>query len=119
MTCDESTVAKTPVFYYMKFPENIDKKQRIFILDPMLATGGSVMLCISKLLELGVKQENITFINLISCPEGIASLTAKYPEVQVITAVIDESLNKDRYILPGLGDFGDRYFGNAVMKTKI
>lgn len=68
---DETTEEKTPILFYYKFPDNIKDKKRIFILDPMLATGGSVNLCIDKLKENGVQESNITFINLVSCEYGL------------------------------------------------
>ena len=80
----------------------------------MLATGGSVNLCISKLKESGVDETNITFINLISCEYGLRKIHETHPGVKVITAAIDPTLNEDKYILPGLGDFGDRYFGSRL-----
>lgn len=80
----------------------------------MLATGGSCDMCINKLLEHGVQPENITFINLISCPEGLEMLLSKHPEIKIITAAVDPALNKDKYIIPGIGDFGDRYFNTTV-----
>ena len=89
-------------------------KQRIFILDPMLATGGSVNLCIEKLIKAGVEEEKITFINLIACETGLKNLHTKYPKVRVITAAIDPVLNENKYIIPGLGDFGDRYFASKL-----
>ena len=82
------------------------------ILDPMLATGNSCLLAIEKLIEIGVKVENINFFNIISCSEGIKRILDKYP-IQIITCKIDESLNDDKYICPGLGDFGDRYFNTT------
>ena len=80
----------------------------------MLATGGSVNLCISKLKESGVDETKITFINLVSCEFGLRKINETYPGVKVITAAIDPTLNEDKYILPGLGDFGDRYFGSRL-----
>ena len=77
----------------------------------MLATGGSVIKAIEVLLEAGVREENITFINLIASPEGIRALHQRYPQVQIVVAAIDEGLNERKYIVPGLGDFGCRYFG--------
>jgi len=67
---------------------------------------------IDKLIENGVPEDKITFINLISCPEGITHLTKNYPNLKIITAVLDEKMNEDKYITPGLGDFGDRYFNS-------
>lgn len=100
--------------YYTKFPDEVAKKERVFILDPMLATGGSVGMCIDKLKEHGVSEERITFINLISCEHGLTALHGKYPGVKIITAAVDPVLNEHRYICPGLGDFGDRYFGSRL-----
>ncbi|CAI2377687.1 unnamed protein product [Moneuplotes crassus] len=108
---DESTEDKRSVFYYSKLPKEIAKK-KVFILDPMLATGGSCSLVINRLKEEGVKEENITFINLISCPEGLSCLTSAFPDIKIITAVVDPNMNEERYIEPGLGDYGDRYFNS-------
>lgn len=111
---DENTEDKRPILFYCKLPDDIAKKERVFILDPMLATGGSVMMCIDKLVQSGVKQDKITFINLVSCDHGLQALHARYPQVKVITASIDPILNEHKYIVPGLGDFGDRYFGSRL-----
>lgn len=98
-----------PQLYYSKFPDyNAD--DYIFLLDPMLATGGSVIMALDCLIETGYKQEKIIFVNIISCPEGIETLKKKYPNVKIVTGKIDEYLNEKKYIIPGLGDFGDRYF---------
>ena len=84
----------------------------MFILDPMLGTGGSVSTAIKRLKDLGVEEKRITFINLVSCPEGLDVVTKKFPEVTIFTAVLDPALNDHKYITPGLGDFGDRYFNS-------
>ncbi|CDW72050.1 phosphoribosyl transferase domain containing protein [Stylonychia lemnae] len=111
---DEASEDKKPILFYCKFPDNIQDKKRIFILDPMLATGGSVNLCIQKLKDNGVDESNITFINLVSCEDGLRKIHSLYPQVRVITAAIDPILNEHKYIVPGLGDFGDRYFGSRL-----
>jgi uracil phosphoribosyltransferase len=77
----------------------------------MLASGGSVSCCIDKLKQVGVKEENITLIHLVSCDVGIEKVLDTYPNVKIITAVIDPELNDKKYIIPGLGDFGDRFYG--------
>lgn len=105
---DEGTAK--PIHFYSKLPKDISERY-ILLLDPMLATGGSAMKAVEILKEKQVKEEKIIFVNLISCPEGIKEFTGKYPNVKVITGVIDNGLNEKAYILPGLGDFGDRYFG--------
>ena len=111
---DETSEDKHAIMFYCKLPEDLKKKQRIFILDPMLATGGSVILCIKNLKEAGVSEDKITFINLVSCELGLRKLHEVYPEVKVITAAIDPIINEHKYICPGLGDFGDRYFGSRL-----
>lgn len=97
-----------PVTYYCKLPADID--QRIVILvDPMLATGGSASDALTKLKEHGCKQ--IKFMCLVSAPEGVAKVQADHPDVEIYTAALDEKLNEHAYIVPGLGDAGDRIFG--------
>jgi len=105
---DEKTAE--PKLYYSKLPDDIGKRF-VLLLDPMLATGGSVCKAIEVLKQNGVKEERIIFVNLISCPEGIKKLTSNFPKVRIITGMIDKKLNSKAFILPGLGDFGDRYFG--------
>ena len=105
---DEET--SEPILYYSKLPREISKRY-VLLLDPMLATGGSVCKSIEVLKEKGVKEDKIIFINLISCPGGINKLSKEFPKVKIVTGVIDKKLNSKAYILPGLGDFGDRYFG--------
>ncbi|MFH1064934.1 MAG: uracil phosphoribosyltransferase [Nanoarchaeota archaeon] len=99
-----------PIHFYSKLPKDI-KERYVLLLDPMLATGGSAIKAVEILKEKGVNEEKIVFVNLISCPEGIGAFTKKFQKVKIITGVIDKSLNDKAYILPGLGDFGDRYFG--------
>ncbi len=97
-----------PVEYYCKLPQDIDKRE-VFVTDPMLATGGSAIAAIKFLKDNGAK--NIKFVCLISCPEGIAALQEAHPDVDIYVASIDEKLNDHAYIVPGLGDAGDRLFG--------
>lgn len=97
-----------PVKYYYKMPKDISNRE-VLILDPMLATGGSAADTIKCLKEDGVKK--IKFLSIISAPEGIKRLNEEYPDVVLYTAAIDEKLNEHGYILPGLGDAGDRIFG--------
>lgn len=103
---DEETFK--PVNYFFKVPKDIKKREAI-ILDPMLATGGSAIDAIELLKEKGV--EKIKFLCIISAPEGLKSVTKKYPDVKIFTACIDDHLNENKYIVPGLGDAGDRIFG--------
>lgn len=97
-----------PVKYYYKVPKDISERT-VILLDPMLATGGSAIDAISMLKEDGVK--NIKFLCIIAAPEGIKKIEELYPDVEVYCAKIDEKLNDVGYILPGLGDAGDRIFG--------
>lgn len=97
-----------PVEYYCKLPDDIGNRQ-VFVVDPMLATGGSAIAAIDFLKQHGCK--NIIMMNIIGCPEGVAAVTAAHPDVDVYLAALDEKLNENAYIVPGLGDAGDRIFG--------
>ena len=101
-------VTVEPHTYYCKFPEDINERN-VIVLDPMLATGGSASAAIGYLKEQGIK--NIKFMCLIASPEGIARLSKDHPDVPIYCAAKDERLNEDSYIVPGLGDAGDRIFG--------
>lgn len=106
---DEKTFE--PKAYYKNIPK-ISKNDRVIILDPMLATGGSAVAGARTLLGEGAREENIIFVGVISAPEGLENLQKNFPRIDVIIAAHDKKLNKKGYIVPGLGDFGDRYFGN-------
>ncbi|MFZ2961241.1 MAG: uracil phosphoribosyltransferase [Candidatus Ozemobacteraceae bacterium] len=97
-----------PVKYYCKLPHNIANMD-VFVLDPMLATGGSVSSAIDIIKESGAKR--IRFLCIVSCPEGIKRLQEAHPDVDIFTCVIDSHLNEIGYIMPGLGDAGDRLYG--------
>ena len=97
-----------PVEYYYKMPENINKRE-VFILDPMLATGGSAIATINRLKKDGVKK--IKFLCIIASPLGIQNVIKAHPDVQIYCASVDRKLNDVGYILPGLGDAGDRVYG--------
>lgn len=101
-------VTLEPVEYYCKFPTDIADRE-IIILDPMLATGGSAVAAIGFLKEKGAK--SIKLMCLLAAPEGIEAVTAKHPDVEIFLAAIDEKLNEHGYIVPGLGDAGDRLYG--------
>ena len=102
---DEETCK--PVFYYYKMPAN--KNRLVILTDPMLATGGSACDAISRLKDDGFK--NIRMMALVASPEGIKAVTEAHPDVDIYLASIDEGMNDRKYILPGLGDAGDRIFG--------
>lgn len=103
---DEET--HKPVFYYCKLPFDIEQRT-VILTDPMLATGGSACDAIDLLKEKGVT--SIRLLCLVAAPEGVKAVQEKHPDVDVFTASLDDKLNDDCYILPGLGDAGDRIFG--------
>ncbi|TMW63850.1 hypothetical protein Poli38472_002791 [Pythium oligandrum] len=110
---DESSHDKHPMLFYSKLPPQIASYDHVLVVDPMLATAGSVLLAIKTLIDAGVAEEKIVFLNVISCPEGIHTLFKAYPNVKVVTAAVDRGLNEHKYIVPGLGDYGDRYFNTV------
>ena len=97
-----------PVEYYCKLPEDIENRQ-VFVVDPMLATGGSAVAAIDFLKARGCK--HIILMNIIAAPEGVKKIQEVHPDVDIYTAALDECLNDHGYIVPGLGDAGDRIFG--------
>ena len=97
-----------PVEYYCKLPEDIESRV-VFVVDPMLATGGSAVAAIDFLKAKGCR--NIIMMNVIGCPEGIKAVQDAHPDVEMYLAAVDEKLNEHAYIIPGLGDAGDRIFG--------
>lgn len=99
---------KLPIKYYSKMPEDIAERDAI-VVDPMLATGNSASEAINELKKMGVK--NIKFMCIICSPEGVEKLQADHPDVEIYTGVMDAKLNEDKYIVPGVGDAGDRIFG--------
>jgi len=105
---DEETAL--PKLFYSKLPPDISKLH-VVLCDPMLATGGSALTAIQVLKEAGVKEDNIIFINVVSCPEGLRALAKKAPNVRIVTLGNDACLDEQKFIVPGLGDFGDRYYG--------
>ena len=102
---DETT--HKPIEYYKKLPPNISNK-KVLVVDPMLATGGSSSAALQMLKDDGAK--NIIFVCIISAPEGIKKISEDHPEIPIYTAAIDDHLNENAYIVPGLGDAGDRIF---------
>ena len=97
-----------PVEYYAKFPEDIEERE-VIVIDPMLATGGSAIDAIKMIKKRNVKK--IKFMCIIAAPEGLKALSETHPDVQIYCAALDEKLNEHAYIVPGLGDAGDRIFG--------
>ncbi|ALZ87786.1 uracil phosphoribosyltransferase [Aerococcus urinaeequi] len=105
---DEETLQ--PQEYFFKMPQDIEERE-VIVVDPMLATGGSAIMAIDSLVKRNVKAESIKFVCLVAAPEGVKALQDAYPEVDIFSGALDEKLNEDGYILPGLGDAGDRLFG--------
>ena len=105
---DEET--KLPVTYYERFPTQV-RGGTCIIVDPMLATGGSTVAAIDKLKQSGAG--NIVVVCIVTCPEGIELVEAEHPDVPIYAAAIDEKLDERKYIVPGLGDAGDRLFGTT------
>lgn len=105
---DEETL--TPVDYYLKLPRHLGKAT-VLVLDPMLATGGSGAAAISFLKNKGARK--IRFVSLVAAPEGVRTISQQHKNVQIFTCALDRQLNKKGYILPGLGDAGDRIFGTG------
>ncbi len=98
----------TAVEYYFKMPEHMDERD-VVVVDPMLATGNSAIAAVERLKEL--RPKSIKFVCLLTCPEGVQAMQSAHPDVPIYTAAIDRQLNDHGYILPGLGDAGDRIFG--------
>ncbi len=103
---DEETLQ--PQEYYLKFPKEIIDAT-VLVVDPMLATGGSAVAAINRVKKAGAK--DIRFVGIVGCPEGVKALTTAHPDVDIYLVSIDEKLNEHGYIVPGLGDCGDRLFG--------
>jgi uracil phosphoribosyltransferase len=109
MARDERT--HHPLQYYCKLPGNLERKE-VLLLDPMLATGHSATAALDLLKEAGARR--LRFLALVGCPEGVATVRARHPEVPIHLAALDEGLDGNCYIVPGLGDAGDRYFGTLA-----
>jgi uracil phosphoribosyltransferase len=108
---DEKTAE--PNFKYMKVSPEINSGKQVIITEPMIATGGTLAMVISLLKEKGVHEENVIIASICVAPEGLVSLYQKFPKIKVVMTALDEKLNEKKFIVPGLGDFGDRYFGTT------
>lgn len=107
---DETHPDKIPKLFYSKMPPGVSENY-ILLCDPMLATGGSAIMALDVLVnQYKVDPERIVFANMICAPEGLQAVSKAYPKIKIVTACIDESLNEEKYIVPGLGDYGDRFF---------
>ncbi|KAH7470654.1 hypothetical protein PRIC1_001447 [Phytophthora ramorum] len=110
---DESSEDKHAVMFYSKLPPNVATFDNVLVVDPMLGTGGSIKMAIKTLLAAGIDEKRITFLNVLSCPEGLDALFSAHPNVKVVTTGVDRGLNEHKYLVPGIGDFGDRYFNTV------
>ena len=108
MRRDEET--KLPHLYYQNIPP-LSPDHNVIIIDPMIATGGSGALALEKVLSKNVPDSNIVYVAIIGAPEGIEKIKQTAPNINLVVAQVDERLNQDAFIIPGIGDFGDRYFG--------
>lgn len=106
---DETTLE--PMCYLNKLPEKLNPQTRVLITDPMLATGGSIMAAMAELTYRGVDPSNTRIVSVVAAPPALQKLSAAYPGLIIYTACIDEGLNEKGFIVPGLGDAGDRIFG--------
>ena len=106
---DESSLE--PSCYLNKLPDSFAPQTRIVILEPMLATGGSIMMAMKEITSRGIEPEFIRIISVVTAPPALRQLSENYPGLEIYTAIIDEGLNSKGYIVPGLGDAGDRAFG--------
>lgn len=103
-------VTAEPFHYYENLPY-FKESDDVMVLEPMIATGGSSVISVDILKKWGVKEEKIIFVSVIAAPEGLERLKKHHPHIKLVVAQVDKSLNKEKFIIPGLGDFGDRYFG--------
>ncbi|SDH16905.1 uracil phosphoribosyltransferase [Nonomuraea jiangxiensis] len=104
--------SKLPHLYYSNLPPGI-ADGHVLLMEPMLATGGSANAAIDVLLKAGVREERIVLIDFIAAPEGIRAVTEAHPRVKIVVSSIEERLNENAFMVPGIGDFGDRYFGTT------
>lgn len=103
---------KLPHLYYSHLPADIAERH-VLLLEPMLATGGSAKAAIGVLLKAGVREDRIVLVDFLAAPEGIRAVHEAHPDVTIVTSSIEERLNGHAFMIPGIGDFGDRYFGTA------
>ena len=102
--------SKLPHLLYSHLPADIAERH-VLLLEPMLATGGSARAAIGVLLKAGVREENVVLVDFLAAPEGIRAVHDAHPLVQIVTSSVEERLNEHAFMIPGIGDFGDRYFG--------
>jgi uracil phosphoribosyltransferase len=107
-------VTKHPHLYYKNIPP-ISSNQNVILIDPIIATGGSGSLALQELIKMGADESKIIYVGIVSAPEGIKTVKDTCPHIKLVVGVVDQCLNKDAFIVPGIGDFGDRYFGTEFV----
>jgi uracil phosphoribosyltransferase len=112
---EETAIAR---LYYKKIPE-VKPSDRVIVLEPILATGGSACDAIKVLKESGIEEERIIFVTAMSATQGLERVKKEFPGVDILTATIDEKLNDKKFIVPGLGDWGDRIYGTEELETVV
>ncbi|MEE1931501.1 uracil phosphoribosyltransferase [Streptomyces sp. TRM 70351] len=103
---------KLPRLYYSHLPDDIARRH-VLLLEPMLATGGSALAAVGVLTDQGVAERDIVLVNFLASPEGLRTVSERHPDLKIITSSIEDRLNENAYMVPGIGDFGDRYFGTV------
>lgn len=106
-------ITKFPKLYYQKLPATIAGKQ-VILLDPMMATAGTACLAVETLQSAGVREEDIVLANVLTCHSGLTSLLERHPSLRVVTSFVDDELTKEAFMRPGIGDFGDRFYGSNL-----
>jgi len=106
---DEEHPQKIAKLFYSKFPPGI-ASMYVLLCDPMMGTGGSGVKALEVLQEAGVDMKKVVFANMLCCPEGVNAVGAKFPDVKIVSVCMDPGMNEDKYLVPGLGDYGDRFF---------
>ncbi len=104
---------KKPTLYYSKLPPGIAGRQ-VLLLDPTIATGGTLLTAINELIAAGVEERAIIVVNVLTCPEALAAVLTRRPDIRIITSHIDRTLTDQAFMLPGIGDFGDRFHGTVA-----
>lgn len=104
--------SKLPKLFYVSLPDDVADRH-VILLEPMLATGGSALMAIKELIQRGVLEDRIIFANILASPEGVKAVLAEYPLVKIVTSSVEQKLNSEAFMIPGIGDFGDRYFGTT------
>ncbi|PWB12996.1 uracil phosphoribosyltransferase [Acinetobacter sp. AM] len=102
--------SKEALFFYKSLPNKLSQKS-VIIFEPMIATGNSIFLVLDKLISEGAKIENIIIANILCSPHGRNRILTQYPELKIVTSSIEQGMNENSFMIPGIGDFGDRYFG--------